>query len=291
MQALAAWLLAKPQNAVLGLAITLLIPWVPPQLSSGVILALLVVGQGTRLAAIQGLAAAALMIVVSLLFGVPVGSIIVLVTVAWVPVLLLAVLLVTTRSLTLTMQVSVILAVAGLLGFHLVVADPVAFWEPVLAAMGDLARQSGLELNTELLNAELMTVSATLAFWILPTTGMLLGYGLYRKLPGETRSFGRFRDLSFGQVIAVALAVVSVLAFAIDSAVLQGVAAVIFVAFCMQGMALVHWMHARELLPVGVVISMYILLPLLQVLLVTVLAMFGYMDVWFGFRRRMEKKA
>ena len=87
MQALAAWLLAKPQNAVLGLAITLLIPWVPPQLSSGVILALLVVAQGTRMAAIQGLAAAALMIVVSLLFGVPVGSIIVLVTVAWVPVL------------------------------------------------------------------------------------------------------------------------------------------------------------------------------------------------------------
>ena len=291
MQALAAWLLAKPQNAVLGLAVTLLIPWVPPQLSSGVILGLLVVAQGPRMAVILALAAAALMIVVSLAFGVSVASIVVLAAAAWLPVLLLAMLLVTTRSLTLTLQVSVILAVVGLLGFHVAVEDPVAFWQPVLLATAELARQSGLELNTQLLNAELMTVSATLAFWILPTTGMLLGYGLYRKLPGETRSFGRFRDLSFGQVIAVALAVVSVLAFAIDSAVLQGVAAVIFVAFCMQGMALVHWMHARELLPVGVVISMYILLPLLQVLLVTVLAMFGYMDVWFGFRRRMEKKA
>jgi hypothetical protein len=141
----------------------------------------------------------------------------------------------------------------------------------------------------ELLNAELMTVSATLAFWILPTTGALLGYGLYRKLPGETRSYGAFRDLSFGKVIAVGLAIVSALAFAIDSTILQGVAAVLFVAFALQGMALVHSMHSRGLLPLGAVISVYILLPLLQVLLVTVLAVFGYMDVWFDFRRRMKK--
>lgn len=289
MPAFAAWLLAKPQNAVLGLAVTLLIPWVPPQLTSGVILALLVVAQGPRMAAIEALAAAALMTVVSLLLGVQVASIVVLATIAWVPVMMLAVLLVATRSLTLTTQVSVILAVSGLVGFHIVVADPVAFWEPLMLAMAELARQSGLELNAELLNAELMTVSATLLFWILPTAGMLLGYGLYRKLPGETRSYGLFRDLSFGKVIAVTLAIVSILAFAIDSAVLQGMAALLFAAFCVQGVALVHWMHAREMLPVGVVISMYILLPLLQVLLVTVLAVFGYMDAWLDFRRRMKK--
>lgn len=289
MQGLAAWLLAKPQNAVLGLAVTLLIPWVPPQLTSGVILALLVVAKGPRVAVVEALAAAALMIVLSIVFGVSVASVVVLAAVAWVPVMLLAVLLVTTRSLTLTTQVSVILAVFGLLGFHVVVADPAAFWEPLLVAMVELARQSGLELNTELLNAELMTVSATLAFWILPTAGMLLGYGLYKKLPGETQSFGLFRDLSFGKVLAVALAVVSVLAFAIDSTVLQGAAAVLFVAFCVQGLALMHWMHAREMLPLGAVIAVYILLPLLQVLLVTVLAVFGYMDAWFGFRHRMKK--
>lgn len=289
MQGLAAWLLAKPQNAVLGLAVTLLIPWVPPQLTSGVILALLVVAKGPRVAVIEALAAAALMIVLSVVFGVSVASVVVLAAVAWVPVMLLAVLLVTTRSLTLTTQVSVILAVFGLLGFHVVVPDPAAFWEPLLMAMAELARQSGLELNTELLNADLMTVSATLAFWILPTAGMLLGYGLYKKLPGETRSFGLFRDLGFGKVLAVALAVVSVLAFAIDSTVLQGAAAVLFVAFCVQGLALMHWMHAREMLPLGAVIAVYILLPLLQVLLVTVLAVFGYMDAWFGFRHRMKK--
>ena len=41
MQPLAAWLVARPQNAVLGLAVTLLLP--APQLTSGVIMVLLVV--------------------------------------------------------------------------------------------------------------------------------------------------------------------------------------------------------------------------------------------------------
>ena len=83
-----------------------------------------------------------------------------------------------------------------------------------------------------------MTVSATLALWILPTTGMLVGYGLYRKLPVELGDYGRFRDLNLGKVIAVALALVAALGFAIDSAVLRGVAVVLFVAFSVQGMAL-----------------------------------------------------
>ena len=42
--ALAAWLVARPQNAVLGLAVTLLLP--APQLTSGVIMVLLVLAQG-----------------------------------------------------------------------------------------------------------------------------------------------------------------------------------------------------------------------------------------------------
>jgi len=289
VQALAAWFIARPQNAVLGLAATLLLPYVPPQLTSGVVLSLLVVAQGTRLAVIEALAAAALLVAVTLIFGLPVVSIVALMTGAWAPVLFLAVMLVTTRSLALTMQVSVIVAIVGMLGFHVVVADPTAFWQPVLTAMSELARQSGLELNTELLNAEVMTVSATLAMWTLSVTGLLLGYGLYRKLPGDIANYGLFRNLSFGKVLAVALALVSLVGFLAGVPLLESIAMVLFVAFCVQGLSIVHWMHASGMLPLGAVIATYVLLPLLQVLLITVLAVLGYMDVWFGFRRRMKK--
>ncbi|MBT8107160.1 MAG: hypothetical protein KJP17_02930 [Gammaproteobacteria bacterium] len=287
MQALAAWLTARPQNAVLGLAVTLLLP--APQLTSGVIMVLLVLAQGMRLAVIEASAAGAILIVVSLLFGVSAVSMMTLMAGTWLPVLLLTVLLVSSRSLALTMQVSVIVAVVAMAGFYIVVADPAAFWQPYLTTMADIARQNSLALNTELLNAEVMTVSATLAFWMLYIAGLLLGYGLYNKLPGESGRYGLFRDLSFGRVIAFTMALVSLLAFMVGVSWLQNVAFVMFVVFWIQGLSIVHWMHAEKMLPLAAVVSVYVLLPLLQVLLVTVLAALGYMDAWFEFRRRMKK--
>jgi hypothetical protein len=287
VQALAGWLVARPQNAVLGLAATLLLP--APQLTSGVIMVLLVLAQGSRLAVIEAMAAAALLVVVSLLFGVSIASIVTLMAGTWVPVLLLALLLKRTRSLALTMQVTVIAAVVAMVGFYLVVTDPVAFWQPYLTAMADFARQNSLELNTELLNAEVMTVSATLAFWMLYVTGLLLGYGLFNRLPGQAGRYGWFRDLSFGRVIASVMAIASLLALVVDVAWMQNIAFVLFVVFWLQGLAIVHWMHAQQMLPVGAVAAIYVLLPFLQVLLITGLGILGYMDAWFEFRRRMKK--
>ena len=287
MQALASWLVARPQNAVLGLAVTLLLP--APQLTSGVIMVLLVLGQGLKLAAVEAAVAAALLLAVALLFGVALASIVTLMLGTWVPVLLLAVMLLSSRSLTLTMQVSVIVAALALLGFYVVVADPVAFWQPYLTMMAELFKQNNLQLNTELLSAEVMTVSAVLAFWMLYTVGLLLGYALYQRLPQETGEFGRFRDLNFGRVIAFTVALTSLLAFAVNVAWLQNLAFVLFVIFWMQGLAIVHWMHAESRLPLMVVIAVYALLPFLQVLLMTALAVFGYTDAWFDLRRRIRK--
>ena len=287
MQALASWLVARPQNAVLGLAVTLLLP--APQLTSGVIMVLLVLAQGLRLAVIEASIAGALLLAVTLIFGVSVESMVTLMAGTWLPVLLLALLLINSRSLALTMQVSVIVAVVAMLGFYVVVADPVAFWQPYLTTMAQIARDNALELNTELLNAEVMTVSATLAFWMLYVTALLLGYGLFARLPGETGRYGLFRNLSFGRVVASIMALASLLALVVDVALVQNLAFVLFVVFWIQGLAMVHWMHAEGILPIGAVVAVYILLPLLQVLLITVLGILGYMDAWFDFRRRLKK--
>lgn len=287
MQRLAAWLVARPQNAVMGLAVTLLLP--APQLTSGVIMVLLVLAHGMRQAVIEALVAAAALLTVSLIFGVSMVSLLALMAGTWVPVLLLAVVLINSRSLTLTMQVTVIVTVMAMTGFFVFVTDPVAFWEPYLTTMAEIARQSGLELNQELLNAEVMTVSAALAFWMLYVAGLLLGYGLYKKLPAETADFGRFRDLNFGRVIAFAMALASLLALVVDGAWLQSIAFVVFAMFWLQGLAMVHWFHAENILPLGALVAVYVLLPLLQVLIFSALAIIGYMDAWFGFRRRIKK--
>ena len=81
----------------------------------------------------------------------------------------------------------------------------------------------------------------------------------------------------------------SLLALVVNGVWLQNVAFVMFAMFWLQGLAIVHWLHAEEILPLGAVVAVYVLLPLLQVLVSTALAIIGYMDAWFGFRRRIKK--
>lgn len=287
MQAIAKWLVARPHNAVLGLAVTLLLP--APQLTSGAIMVLLILVQGIRLAVIEAIVAAPVLAVAFVLFGGTLASVIVLMAVTWVPVMLLAVSLVTMRSLTLTLQMTVIVAVAALLVFQIAVPDPTAFWQPYLDIMAAVIRENGLQLDTELLTADVMTISAVLVFWMLYTVALLIGYWLYQQLPVEVHDFGRFRDLNFGRVIAFTMLLASLLALVIDATWLQNVAFVTFVMFMMQGLAIIHWLHGEGILPVAALVAVYVLLPFLQVLLVMVLALIGYADAWFGFRRRMIK--
>jgi len=287
VHAIAKWLVARPHNAILGLAVTVLLP--APQLTSGSIMVLLVLAQGTRLAVIEAFVAAGILAATYLMLGGTLTSVMVLMAGTWVPVMLLALLLVTMRSLTLTLQVSVIVAVATMLLFQVAVPDPAAFWQPYLNVMDAVIRENGLQLDTTLLTAEVMTISAVLVFWMLYTTALLIGYWLYRGLPRASVDFGRFRDLNFGRVIAFTMALVSLLAFVIDVAWLSNVAFIVFVMFMMQGLAIVHWLHGEGVLPIIAVVSVYLLMPFLQVLLVIVLAMIGYTDAWIDFRRRLKK--
>ncbi len=288
LQAIADRLVARPQNAVLGLVVALLLP--APQLTGGAILVLLVLANGARFAVIEAMSATAIVAVLFLLLGGTLASVIGLTAGTFVPALLLAVMLVTTRSLTLTLQVSVIVAVAALLLFQLAVPDRAAFWQPYLDQMAEIFRQNGLQLDTTVFTAEVVTITVALAFWLLHTAALLFGYSLYQRLTTETVAYGQFRDLNFGRVIALTVALISLLAFVIDATWLQNITYMLFVMFMMQGLAVVHWLRDAAILPSIAVVSMYLLLPFLQVLLVMVLALMGFSDAWFDFRRRWKKR-
>ena len=287
MQAIANWLLARPYNAVLGLAVTLLLP--APQITSGAIMALLVLVKGNRTAVMGALIATAILAAATLIVGGTLTSVLILIAGTWVPALLLTNVLVVTRSLTLSLQVSVIVAIAAMLVFQIVVPDPAAFWQPYLDAMTKVVQENGLQLDTSMLTAEVMTISAVLVYWMLFTVAMLTGYWFYRQLPHETTNFGRFRDLNFGRVIAFTMALASLLAFVTNAAWIQNIAFILFAMFMMQGLAIMHWLRGEGILPGFALVSVYVLLPFLQVLLVMVLALVGYSDAWFGFRRRFTK--
>jgi hypothetical protein len=289
VQAIAKWLVARPHNAVLALTVTLLLP--APQLTSGAIIVLLYLAQGARLAVTEALIAAAVLAVVSLILGGALGPVFVLLTSTWVPVALLGMMLASTRSLTLVLQMSVIVAVLTMLVFYGVVADPADFWQPFLTTMSETAKETGLQLDERMLNADVAAVSVVLGFWLLYVGGFLLGYAGYQKLPGVSGEFGRLRDLNLGRVIALTMALMSSLVLVIDVPWLQNIAIVMFVMFTLQGLALGHWFVGKKKLPGGALVAVYVMmiLPLLQELVIVILAVVGYTDAWFGFRRRFEK--
>ncbi|MCH7853398.1 MAG: DUF2232 domain-containing protein [Proteobacteria bacterium] len=293
MQPIAAWLIARPLHAVLALALTLVLPFA--QIFSGAAIVMLVLYGGARTAALQGLIAIAVLAALSLVTGGSLPEILVNGLFAWLPVFLLAWLLRRSRSLTLTLQVSAIAAMAVTLGFYIVVADPTAYWMAVLtdvaAAFRDmgLTEQAGMIVAQAELIAPQMTMVTVLTSWSLIVLVLVLGYAIYQALPGKSAEFGRFCDLRFGRTLALVMAVTSVLALLIGVEWLRNFAFVVFAIFWLQGLSMMHWLRVVGPLPFIVLIVIYAMLPFLNALLVMALAILGYTDAWFDYRARIGK--
>ncbi len=289
MQAVAAWLVARPLNAILALAATISLSYL--SFLSGVVLMLLVLRKGPRAAFIDAVLAGGLLAIVGLVAQVPLVTVLSGAVLMWLPAMLLAVILIATRSLTLALQMSVILAILAMIGFFLIVDDPAGFWRSILVTIVEVWRELGLAEQADLLDgqldavAEQMTTIAVLTSWAVHSINCVLGYSLYRHLPGETSDYGRFRDLNLGRVIAITMALASVVAVLSAAVWLQNIAFVMFFVFWLQGLAIVHWMHGEGHLPVFGVIAVYVLMPFLNVILMMGLAVVGYIDAWFRLRR------
>lgn len=293
MQPVASWLVARPQNAVLGLAATLLLPFA--QVISGAVVVLLVLQQGLRIALLESAAALTILAVVSLLVNAPLAQLLVNALVTWLPVMLLATVMLRARSFTLALQVAAIVAIVATLGFFLVLGDPTVFWIEVLTRLSAFFAGIGLQEQAELLATQTallapqMTMVVVSASWSIIVLVLALGYSLYGALPGKSASFGRFCDLNFGRVLALTMAVTSVAAVFAGAAWLQNIAFVAFVIFWIQGLALMHWLHVERRMHVVVVIGVYAALFLLSALVVIALAVVGYTDAWFDLRNRMKR--
>jgi hypothetical protein len=289
MQAVAAWLVARPLNSVLALAATVSLAWL--SFLSGVVMMLLVLQKGPQRALVDMLLASALLAAVGLLVQAPLAAVVVGALSMWLPALLFGTLLGKSRSLTLMVQLSVIIVISGMLVFYLAVQDPVSFWRSVLETLIEVWRELGLTDQADLIANDVdglagqMTMVVALALWVVHTSNAILGYLFYKQLPGETADYGLFRDLNLGRVIAINMALASVIAFASDAVWLQNIAFVLFLVFFLQGLAVVHWLHNKGQLPVFGLIAVYVLMPILNIILLMGLAALGIIDTWFRLRR------
>jgi len=297
VQPIAAWLISRPQNAVLGLAATYVLFLPLAGIFSGAVMVLLVLHHGVRRALTQALAAAAVLALLALLSGGSAAAMAFAALMSWMPAFVLAALLGNSRSLTLTLQVSVIVALAGLLGFYAVLGDPAVFWSSWLAdEAATLFREMGLHeqaaalVENQAVIAQQMTVLFVFTIWSLYAFGLLLGYALYQASVDQKSVFGRFCDLNFGRVLALIMAVASVAAVLSGAIWLRNFAFLVFVVFWIQGLAILHWLHAEKQFPAILLVVVYALIPLLSALPVLSFAVVGYTDAWFGYRTRSAGK-
>lgn len=289
MQQIAAWLAARPLNGLLVLSVASALPGTG--MIASIVLVMLVLANGMPMALLQVAGASLVVVLASAIGGSSIDVVLAVLVANWMPTLLLAAILLATRSLTLMVQLSVIIVAAGTAVFVLVTGDPVLFWEETLARVADMleemgrAEQANALLTDVALFASQLTMLTALAIWTVQVVGATLGYLLYRQLPGETVDCGRFRDLNLGRVLALIMALASVSALLISADWLQSVAFVLFACFWLQGIALMHWLHGAGYVPLVIVIAVYVLLPLLNIVLLLSLAALGYADAWFRLRR------
>ena len=289
MQAVATWLVARPLNAILGLAAT-----ASPYLGflSSMLIVLFVLRQGGRIAAFEAAMAGLLVAVVSLAVGSPVTVVAFVAIVYWLPAYLLASLLAVSRSLTLSLQVSVLVTVLAMVAFFVTVGDATAFWDRQIELAATEWRKQGANQVADwaVQNREQIATQATMSlaifWWTIYAAATALGYAMYRQLPGETVHCGLFRDLSFGRVIAVVMAICSIVALLSGAIWLQNLAFVLFAVFWLQGLAIIHWLHGHKMLPAFAVVVVYVLLLPLSAVVVIALSVLGYIDAWFRLRRK-----
>lgn len=296
MQPIAAWLISRPQNAILGLAATYVLFLPLAGIFSGAVMVLLVLHHGVRRAMMYALLAAAVLALMALLSGGSAPQMAFAALMSWLPAYVLAALLGNWRSLTLTLQVSVIAASVGLLGFYAVLGDPSVFWSSWLAdEAAMLFREMGLHeqaaalVENQAAIAQQMTVLFVFTIWSLYAFGLLLGYALYSASLEQKSVFGRFCDLNFGRVLALIMAVASVAAVLSGAVWLRNFAFLVFVVFWIQGLAILHWLHAERRFPAVLLVVVYALIPLLSALPVLSFAVVGYTDAWFGYRTRSAR--
>jgi hypothetical protein len=292
VQAIAAWLVARPERAVFVLIATFLLPIT--QILGSAVLVLLVLSRGLGRAALVAAFGCAGILVLTLISKVPVSTLFQVVLTIWLPGMALALLLQRMRSLTLLLQTTVLVATLVIAGMYIVLGDPAVYWLDMLEKFAAVWREAGLQQESEIFvqlqpYAPQMTGIFVSIGWLLHVVAFLAGYVGYLSLPGQSVSFGRFSDLNFGRVLALVLAAASIVAMLGAAIWLQNFAFVLFVIFWLQGLAMLHWLHGNGRLPAVVLAVIYVCTLLLGPLLVTAVGVLGYTDAWFNYRTRIGR--
>lgn len=197
-------------------------------------------------------------------------------------------------SLTLALQVAVLLGLAGTLAFLLWSPDPLAFWEQVLVELVERARIAGLQVEpSDFGMGVVMVMTGMMAASAVASSMAALFLGSWWAGQHKGRTFGQeFQLLSMGRVISLSAAVLGLLfVFGVRSFV-DDLLLVLATGFIVQGLAVIHWHGARRGWPAVWPLALYlplVLLPAVAALEMLLLVLIGLVDNGYSLRRGWAK--
>jgi hypothetical protein len=215
----------------------------------------------------------------------------------WVPVLAMATLLGSTRSLSLTAQVAGGLGILVMLIAYAVMDDPAATWLQLLAPFREALIQDGVvteEASTALF--------ADLAGWMTGAFAAALVaqllFGLFiarwwQALLYNPGGFGEeFRDLRLSRTFGVvALLLLATLPFLDGASLAANLLLVLGVLLLLQGLAVAHQLRARTQARPAWLIGFYVLLILFVPQTLLLVACVGLVDIWADIRARVAARS
>ncbi|MBT8422126.1 MAG: hypothetical protein HKN56_01315 [Gammaproteobacteria bacterium] len=288
MSAFATWLAGHRIRRVVIIAGLFPLPLLGVVSAAAVVMTAML--RGPREATIDCAAGLALLLGLGFVSGMDVVTLAGSAVFSWAVWILLGALANRTGSLTLTVQATVLLALAGMVLFLLSVGDAVSYWLPILEAWyADLERQ-GVNIPVDLEQQAALMSGGLFAFVLSGALlSLLLGLSWAARVAGGPTLASEFRQLRLGYVIG-GLAAVAGLASLIG-APLNGVLLLFGAAFSFQGAAVVAWWAERLNWPrnwwlAAVIVS--VLMVQLLVILLALLAALGFVDNWFSLRRKPQ---
>jgi hypothetical protein len=229
-------------------------------------------------------------------FGNPLPSLGFLI-VQWMPILLLGLVLRSSRSLSFTIQTGLAFGVLAIIGQYLLLADPVVYWQAELRPLveqlvrADMLSQASVDAVLQQLAGWMSGVLAAGIFLQLICSLLMARWWqslLYN--PGGFRAeFHGLRLHRLFGVVGLPALIILLLPSSQVPALIGYLGVLLLAILFFQGLAVVHGVLAKAGSGIIWLVGLYLLLMLLPPQAVMVLASVGLLDIWIDFRSRYER--
>lgn len=286
----------RMQAAIFVIASTLVCLVLPPMIVfSNAAIALITLRKGWQQGIIYSLLATATLMVISSVLKQDISRGLLAGLMTWLPILFVSSVLAMSNSWSKTLQLILLIAVAGVLLFHFVYPDATAFWTQLLEPLKPLLKQNyqfdDARIDESInLASQWMTGTFAAVFSLLTIISLIIARN-WQALLYNPGGFGEeFRQIRIGKKASIGLLIGIALVVFSNKQMITELIMIAIVIFMFQGLSLVHGLVKLRGMGVAWLIALYALIFILLIEVIALLATVGLIDNFFDFRQRQVSK-